>query len=163
MFEHQFKHEAVGLELKLFWWPLAQQIRVMSSTSLCNLSDQEPRWCQFCDWVLKTQITLHSFYCEINQAIHLYYLQMTTLLPGLWHINNERRNEDTLSTNHAISLAVYLYVYQLFVKLERGNRSKAPTTEMKREKKFTGPNCLEVLTKKLIKHSQTDEWVNNVI
>ena len=39
MFEHQFRHDVVGLEPKFFWLPLAQQISFMSSTSLCNLSD----------------------------------------------------------------------------------------------------------------------------
>ena len=40
----QFRHEVVGLETKFFGLPLAQQIRFMPSTSLINLSDQEPRY-----------------------------------------------------------------------------------------------------------------------
>ena len=52
MFEHQFKHEVVGLETKFFWIPLSQQISFMPSTSQINLSDQEPRYWHFCDWFL---------------------------------------------------------------------------------------------------------------
>ena len=39
MFEHQFRHEEVGLQTKFVWLPLAQQISFMSSTSLIDLSD----------------------------------------------------------------------------------------------------------------------------
>ena len=49
MFKHQFRHEVVGLETKFFWLHLVQQISFMSSTSLINLSDQEPRYQQFRD------------------------------------------------------------------------------------------------------------------
>mgnify|MGYP001791835137 CR=1 FL=1 len=44
IFEHQFRHEVAGLESKFFWLPLVQQISIMPSTSLCNLSDKEPRY-----------------------------------------------------------------------------------------------------------------------
>ena len=39
MFEHQFRHEVVGLETKFFGLPLAQQISFLSGTSLINVSD----------------------------------------------------------------------------------------------------------------------------
>ena len=51
MFEHQFRHEVVGLEprhrgleTKFLYLSLAQQISCVSSTSLINLSDYKPRY-----------------------------------------------------------------------------------------------------------------------
>ena len=67
MFEHQFRHEIVGLETKLFWLPLAQQISFMSSTSLINLSDERPfSIIAFSGSVPLAQIAGHFFYCKMN-------------------------------------------------------------------------------------------------
>ena len=61
MFEHQFRHEVVGLESNFFWLPLAQQIIFMSSTSSSALSDWVPIYQHFHDQFLWRKL-LDTFY-----------------------------------------------------------------------------------------------------
>ena len=75
MFEHQFRHEVVGLETKFFWLPLAQQISLMSSTSLINLSGYEPRYLHFRDRFLWRKL-LDTF-----SIVKLTRQYITILLP----------------------------------------------------------------------------------
>ena len=46
MFEQQLGHEVVGLESKLLWLHLEQQISFMPSTTSCNLQFTLPKNCQ---------------------------------------------------------------------------------------------------------------------
>ena len=79
MFEHRFRHEVVGLESNFFWLPLAQQISFMSSTSLCSLSDQEPRYNHFHDQFLRHKLPA-TFYI-VNLIKHYSTILLQFVLP----------------------------------------------------------------------------------
>ena len=104
MFEHQFRHEVVGLETKFFWLPLAQQTSFMSSTSLINLSDQEPRYQHFRDRFLwRKLLDTFSIIKLTRQYIRIllqFVLPIIGIAPTVTH-----------------GLALMLKAHRLFLKL----------------------------------------------